>query len=86
MPKGYPKALEEHNMSELLTVRDLAEDVFDVHPNTIYRWVKDHGIPHLRIGNRIYFRKEAIQEWMLANEDGTLTTLVHVHPEEATGG
>ena len=70
MPKGYPRELEEYDISELLTVKQLAEEVFNIHPNTLYRWVQQHNMPHLRIGNRIFFRKESIKEWMRANERG----------------
>jgi len=86
MPKGYPKKLEEYNMSELLTVKQLANDVFHVHPNTLYRWVPKHQIPHIRIGNRIFFRKEAVQEWVQANEQGVPKDLNLASAEEAAEG
>jgi len=72
MPKGYPRELEKYELDELLTVKQLADEIFHVHTNTIYRWVQQHNIPHLRIGNRIFFRKEALREWMRANERGNL--------------
>lgn len=81
MPKGYPRELDEYDLSELLTVKQLADEVFRVHPNTLYRWVDQHNIPHLRIGNRIFFRKESIREWMQANEKGTLKSLELVSAE-----
>ena len=85
MPKGYPRELEKYELDELLTVKQLANEIFHVHTNTVYRWVQQHNIPHLRIGNRIFFRKEALREWMEANERGRLGSLGPTSGDEGNG-
>jgi excisionase family DNA binding protein len=47
----------------LLTVRELAEYV-RVNPFTVYRWVAQNRIPHLRVGRTVRFRLEDIDEFM----------------------
>ena len=47
----------------LLTVRELAEYV-RVNPFTVYRWVEQNRIPHLRVGRTLRFRLEDIDEFM----------------------
>jgi excisionase family DNA binding protein len=47
----------------LLTVRELAEYV-RVNPFTVYRWVEQNRIPHLRVGRTLRFRLEEINEFM----------------------
>jgi excisionase family DNA binding protein len=48
---------------KLLTVREISE--YTGIPETrIYELVARDQIPHVRIGNRIYFRPEAIDGWL----------------------
>jgi excisionase family DNA binding protein len=47
----------------LLTVRELAEYV-RVNPFTVYRWVEQNRIPHLRVGRTLRFRLQDIDEFM----------------------
>lgn len=37
----------------------------------IYRLTSDKAIPHYKRGNRLYFRKSELEEWMLNNKIGT---------------
>lgn len=46
-------------MCELLKVKDLVK-VFNVHYMTIYRWVEKGKLPHIRVNNNIFFKKEDI--------------------------
>jgi len=50
-----------------LTVQEAAE-YLGVHPDTIYNMVREKQIPHVRIRRRIFFRVEAIDQWMLEQE------------------
>lgn len=50
-------------MGELLKVGQLA-DYLQVRRPTIYRWIRDHGLPALKVGTRWRFRQEDIDEWM----------------------
>jgi excisionase family DNA binding protein len=47
----------------LLTVRELAAYV-RVNPFSVYRWVAQKRIPHLRVGRTLRFRLEDIDEFM----------------------
>jgi excisionase family DNA binding protein len=51
-----------------------AEDVADMLGMTtdwVYREVREDRIPHIKLGpRRVRFRKEAIDEWLLAHERG----------------
>lgn len=60
--------------ASLLSVEQLAEflgvSVLTVHGLTRNRArVRDaHPIPHLRIGKRVYFRRESVLAWLAARE------------------
>jgi excisionase family DNA binding protein len=47
----------------LLTVRELAAYV-RVNPCTVYRWVEQNRIPHLRLGRTLRFRLDDINQFM----------------------
>jgi excisionase family DNA binding protein len=47
----------------LLTVRELAAYV-RVNPFTVYRWVEQNRIPHLRVGRTLRFRLDDINQFM----------------------
>jgi len=47
----------------LLTIRELAE-YLRVNPFTVYRWVAQKRIPHLRVGGTLRFRLDDIDEFM----------------------
>ena len=49
--------------NRLLTVRELAEYV-RVNPFSVYRWVAQKRIPHLRVGRTLRFRLDDIDEFM----------------------
>lgn len=50
-------------MKQTITVKEVA-DYIGVSKDVIYQLVREHQIPHLRIGRRILFRKEALNVWM----------------------
>lgn len=52
---------QEKSQDEIITVRELALRVKS-HPQTIYSWVAQGRLPHLRIGNSIRFRWPAVLE------------------------
>jgi excisionase family DNA binding protein len=37
---------------------------------TLFRMVKKGEVPHVRIGRKIYFVKEAVQRWLEAKQQG----------------
>ncbi len=52
---------------EVLTVKDIAE-YMDIHPMTIYKYVKDGRIPAFKIGSSWRIRRDSIQKWIKENE------------------
>lgn len=52
---------------EILTVKGVAE-YLDVHPMTIYKYVKEGKIPAFKIGTSWRIRRDSIQKWIAENE------------------
>ncbi|MBU1006148.1 MAG: helix-turn-helix domain-containing protein [Candidatus Omnitrophica bacterium] len=50
-----------------MTVKDVAE-YLDVHPMTIYKYVRDGRIPAFKIGDSWRVRRDSIQKWITDNE------------------
>ncbi len=48
---------------KLLTVKDAAK-LLQVHPMTVYGWVRGGRLPCLRAGGRIRFRRESLFRWL----------------------
>ena len=53
---------------QVMTVKDVAS-YLDVHPMTIYKYVKDGRIPAFKIGNSWRIRKDSMQKWIKQNEN-----------------
>jgi excisionase family DNA binding protein len=49
--------------SQIMTVAELA-DYLRVDASTVYRLVRHHQIPALKIGSRYRFDKDTIKKWM----------------------
>jgi excisionase family DNA binding protein len=47
----------------LLSVKQVAE-ALGSHPQTIYGWVTEGKLPHVRIGSRVKFDGHAIADWL----------------------
>jgi len=54
-------------LKEVMTVKDIAE-YMDMHPMTIYKYVKEGNIPAFKIGSSWRIRRESIQKWIKENE------------------
>ena len=48
---------------KLLSVPEAAEKL-GVHRTTLLRWKTEHKIPHVMIGDRVYFRATDIEEFV----------------------
>jgi excisionase family DNA binding protein len=53
-------------VSETISVRDLAE-YLKCSPSMIYNLVQLKKIPHIKIGSKIRFDKEKVNEWIKQN-------------------
>ena len=52
---------------QVMTVKAVAE-YLDVHPMTIYKYVKDGRIPAFKIWDSWRIRKDAMQKWIRESE------------------
>lgn len=46
-----------------MTVKDMAA-YLGVHKDTLYKMVKQHDIPHFRIGSKILFSLDTVNAWI----------------------
>ena len=51
---------------DLLTVQNVA-DLFQLRPRKVREHVRDHGLPHVRIGRAFRFRREDVDRWLAAH-------------------
>jgi len=54
---------EQRISKELWTVKDVA-NYLDFHPNTVYKLLENGELPVIRIGGRIRFKREDIEDWI----------------------
>lgn len=59
-------------MNGLIGVKDLAE-FLKVHPNTVYKFVRDGSIPYVKVGGQYRFFKPDIAKWL----DGSKSLVIH---------
>lgn len=55
---------------DILTIKDVA-DYMDVHPMTIYKYVKNGRIPAFKIGTSWRIRRDSISKWIEESEQQT---------------
>ena len=60
----------------LLTVKDLAE-YLQVSERTVYRLLKGHEVPYVKVGKQWRFKKQMIDGWLEKKQ--------HIPSEENTG-
>lgn len=41
-----------------------------VHPKTVHRWRRSHGLPCVVIGSRVRFRPSDVTKWVSARKEG----------------
>lgn len=56
---------------KLLKVEDIAE-LFQTSTSTIYRWVHKREIPFVKLGGKLRFSQDAIQEYIKKNSVSNL--------------
>lgn len=55
-------------MKKLLTTKECA-DYLQVHPQTLYDWIKAKKIPYKRVGKKLRFKMEEIEKWLERNHE-----------------
>ena len=67
-------AAQQQNISKIiLTIEELSEE-YDIPKGTIYAWTSQRKIPHIKKGKRLYFDREAIEEWLKEAGKPTIST------------
>ncbi|CAI8825449.1 Helix-turn-helix domain-containing protein [Priestia megaterium] len=56
---------------QTVTVKE-ASNYIGVSKDLIYQLVKENKLPHLKLGRRILFRKDSLDNWMLEQEKTSL--------------
>lgn len=62
---SYPSMIEV--MEKLLNVNQLA-DILGIKRITIYEWVHDKKIPFIKLGKRVLFHPQDVEEFIMANK------------------
>jgi excisionase family DNA binding protein len=57
-------------VSEPLWTLDDMVQFLRISKTTLFRMVKKGEVPHVRIGRKIYFVKDAVQKWVEAKQQG----------------
>ena len=52
---------------DILSEKELA-DLLDISPWTVRGWRIKSGLPHFRIGIRVFYRLESVERWIQENE------------------
>ncbi|WHY98830.1 helix-turn-helix domain-containing protein [Peribacillus simplex] len=60
-------------MRQTITVKEAA-DYIGVSKDTIYNLARHQQIPHVRVGKRILFRSEVLNDWMNQQETESVRT------------
>ena len=50
-------------MERLFTVKELS-DIINVRESTIYAWVSQERIPHIKLGKKVLFDPSEIEKWV----------------------
>ncbi|MBU4313013.1 MAG: helix-turn-helix domain-containing protein [Candidatus Omnitrophica bacterium] len=49
-------------------MRILLDQEIPIKPSTIYKWAHYHYMPCVKIGNRIRFKEQKVEEWLKKRE------------------
>ena len=52
---------------KLFSLPQIAE-IYGLKERTIYNWVKNHELPHIRVGSSYLFRVEEVEKWLKYRE------------------
>ena len=63
MNKSYSKTRRSASPGDILTLRQLAE-YLRCHPGSLYRLIKDGGVPYFRLGGVYRFERSTIDNWI----------------------
>ena len=72
---------QTHRTGDLLTRIEVAERL-NVTPRTLYRWeLSRTGPPSIKLGRAAYYRREALEAWLLSLEgSGSLQPVARRQP------
>lgn len=50
-------------MEDLLTIDELSK-LLKLKKSTLYSWVHERRIPHLKVGRLLRFRRDSVEKWL----------------------
>ena len=53
----------EREAKRYITVAEVA-NLLRVHPSTIYRWIANTSIPHIKLRKRVVFDEREVESWL----------------------
>lgn len=56
------------NNNQVLNIKELSQ-LLHISVSTVRKLIYEGDIPHFKIGNRYYFEKVSIEEWILAKQN-----------------
>ena len=62
-------------MDTILTAAEVAH-LLRIHLATVYRLIKNNGLPGMRVGSDWRFSQAAIEKWMKANSENSRSILI----------
>jgi excisionase family DNA binding protein len=55
-------------LEDYIDIAPLADEL-GLHPRTLMRWTEQpHGLPFVRLGRRILFKRDSVRDWISAHE------------------
>lgn len=58
---------EKENYERYMTVADVC-NVLSATPETVYRWIKQKGLPAHRVGKRWVFKQAEVDSWVTSGK------------------
>ena len=63
IPFNFVEIMYGGNKMKILTEKELATHLH-LSPWTIRKWRLQGGLPHLQVGRRVFYRLQAVEDWM----------------------
>lgn len=71
-----PKPIESAPLPKNLDINQLASYLGNVPIGTIYQWIHKNYIPNHRVGKRVFFDRDTIEQWLQDKKRKTVSERV----------
>lgn len=73
---GRAESIPVQPQQSILTIEELVKYIGNVPKGTVYQWMHKGYIPSYKVGRRVYFKRETIDEWLQNRKRKTLSERV----------